>query len=80
MANLDLGNIKEMVTSAVKKITDDKDMVEKFKKDPAETVQDVLGVKLPTDTLDKVVDGVKAKIGADTAAGVLGKVKSLFGK
>ena len=80
MANLDLSNIKEMITSSVKKITEDKDMLEKFKKDPAGTVEDVLGVKLPTETLEKVVDGVKAKVGVDAASDLLGKVKGLFGK
>lgn len=78
MANLDLNNIKELITSAVKKITENKDTVERFKKDPADTVQNVLGVKLPTDTLEKVIEGVKAKIGADAASDVLGKIKKLF--
>lgn len=78
MANLDLNNIKELITSAVKKITENKDTVERFKKDPADTVQNVLGVKLPTDTLEKVIEGVKAKIGADAASDILGKIKKLF--
>lgn len=78
MADLDLNNIKELITSAVKKITENKDTVESFKKDPADTVQKVLGVRLPADTLEKVIDGVKAKIGADAASDVLGKIRKLF--
>ncbi len=78
MANFNLDEIKGMVTSAVKKITEDKTLLDKFKKEPAQTVKSVLNVDLPTDALDKVVDGVKAKINVDNASGILGSIKKLF--
>ncbi|MCQ2424964.1 MAG: hypothetical protein MJ070_02360 [Lachnospiraceae bacterium] len=80
MANLDLNNVKQLITAAVKKITENKDTVERFKANPAETVQNVLGVNLSSDILEKVIEGVKAKIGADNAAGILAKIKKLFKK
>lgn len=71
-------DIKEQVTKAVEKITKDEKMMEQFKKDPVKTVEQVLGVDLPDDMLNKVVDGVKAKVSVDKAAGVMDKVKKLF--
>ncbi len=69
-------DIKEQVTGAVEKITKDKELQAQFKKDPVKTVENVLGVDIPDGVVDKVVDGVKAKLGADKLSGLLGK----FGK
>ncbi len=69
-------DIKEQVTDAVEKITKDKELQAQFKKDPVKTVENVLGVDIPDGVVDKVVDGVKAKLGADKLSGLLGK----FGK
>ena len=71
-------DVKEQVTKAVEKITKDEKMMEQFKKDPVKTVEQVLGVDLPDDVMNKVVDGVKAKVSVDKAAGVVDKVKKLF--
>lgn len=71
-------DVKEQVTKAVEKITKDEKMMEQFKKEPVKTVEQVLGVDLPDDMLNKVVDGVKAKVSVDKAAGVVDKVKKLF--
>lgn len=69
-------DIKEQVTSTVEKITKDKELQSQFKKDPVKTVESVLGVDIPDGVVDKVVDGVKAKLGSDKLSGLLGK----FGK
>lgn len=71
-------DVKEQVTKAVEKITKDEKMMEQFKKDPVKTVEQVLGVDLPDDMLNKVVDGVKAKVSVDKATGVMDKVKKLL--
>ena len=71
-------DIKEQITKAVEKITKDKDMQEQFKKEPVKTVEQVLGVDLPDDMLEKVVEGVKAKVSLDKAADVMGSIKKLF--
>lgn len=67
-------DIKEQVTGAVEKITKDKELQAQFKKDPVKTVENVLGVDIPDGVVDKVVDGVKAKLGADKLSGLLGKL------
>ncbi len=71
-------DIKEQITKAVEKITKDKDMQEQFKKEPVKTVEQVLGVDLPDDMLEKVVEGVKAKVSLDKASDVMGSIKKLF--
>lgn len=70
-------NVAEKIEELVKKISSEKDLVEKFKKDPAGTVKKLLGVEIDKDVLDKIVAGVKAKIGTDKLSGILGKI---FGK
>jgi uncharacterized protein YpuA (DUF1002 family) len=71
-------DIKEQITSVVEKITKDEKLQEQFKKDPVKTVEQVLGVDLPDDMINKVVDGVKAKISVDKAGDMLGSIKKLF--
>ncbi|MCH5270675.1 MAG: hypothetical protein J1E83_07985 [Lachnospiraceae bacterium] len=71
-------DIKAQITTAVEKITKDPKMQEQFKKDPIKTVEQVLGVDLPDDVLNKVVDGVKAKVSMDKASGVVDSLKKLF--
>jgi uncharacterized protein YpuA (DUF1002 family) len=68
-------DIKEQITTAVEKITKDDKLQEQFKKEPVKTVEQVLGVDLPDDTVNKIVDGVKAKISVDKAGDLLGALK-----
>ena len=71
-------DIKEQIEKIVEKVKKDPEISELFKKDPIMAVEKVLGVDLPDDIIDKVVDGVKAKIKLDGASEVLGKFKKLF--
>ena len=71
-------DIKAQITTAVEKITKDQKLQEQFKKEPVKTVEQVLGVDLPDDTLNKIVDGVKAKLSIDKASGALDSLKKLF--
>ena len=41
-------------------------------------LENVLGVDLPDEIIDQVVQGVKAKLTADKASDALGKLKDLF--
>lgn len=71
-------DIKAQITTVVEKVTKDKKLQEKFKKEPVKTVKEVLGVDLPDDVLNKVVDGVKAKVSVDKVSDVVGSLKKLF--
>lgn len=71
-------DVTAMIKDAVEKITKDGDLTKAFQQDPAATVKKVTGDKIPAEAIDKVVDGVKAKIKLDSAAGTLGSIKKLF--
>lgn len=70
-------NIKAKIEEIIDKVKNDKDFAENFKKDPVKAVEGVVGVDLPDDEINKIVDGVKAK---NTADGIGGKINSIIDK
>ena len=73
-------DIKELIEKAVDKIKDDKTLQAQFKKDPVKALEKLLGIDLPNDQIEKVVDMIKAKINMDKISGALGGIGKLFGK
>ena len=73
-------DIKEKIEELVEKISNDKELQAQFKEDPISAVEKLLGVDLPNDVIEKIVDGVKAKLTADKLADAAGALKGLFGK
>jgi len=71
-------DIKEKVSEVMEKVTKDKAFREQFQKDPVKAVESVLGVDLPDGIVDKVVDGVKAKLSGDKLAGAVDSLKKLL--
>ena len=71
-------DIKAKITELVEKIKTDKELQAQFTKDPIKAVETLLGVDLPDDMVDKIVDGVKAKLTADKLSEGLGALKKLF--
>lgn len=69
-------DIKAKIEEIVDKVKGDKDIGEKFQKDPTKTVEGLIGVDLPEDQINAVVDGVKAKVKLDSVTSKLG---GLFG-
>ena len=70
-------DIKAKIEEIVEKIKNDKQIMEKFQKDPVAVIEDLIGIDLPNDQVEKVVDAVKAKISLDKVGDMLG---GLFGK
>ena len=70
-------DIKAKIEELVEKVKNDKDFAKKFKDDPITAVEGVLGIDLPNDQMDKLIDGIKAKISMDKLGDALG---GLFGK
>ena len=70
------GLLKDKLDDIVEKIKSDKDIASKFQKDPLSTVEELIGIDLPNDQLQGVVDAVEAKISLDK----LGGIGKLFGK
>ena len=73
-------DIKAKVEQIVKKIQSDPKVLEKFSKDPVSVVEELVGIDLPNDQIDKVVDLVKAKLNLDKAGDLLGGLGKMFGK
>ena len=75
--------LKDKIEEVVEKIKSDKDIAAKFQKDPIAVVEKLLGVDLPNEQLEQVVDAIKAKIDLDKIGdllGGLGGLGGLFGK
>ena len=73
-------DIKAKIDEIVEKIKSDKKIGEKFQKDPISTIEELIGIDLPNDQIEQVVDAVKAKIDLDKIGNALGGLKGLFGK
>ena len=71
-------DIKEQITKAVEKITNDKALQEQFKDEPVKALEKVLGVDLPDDIMEQVIAGVKAKLTADKLSDAADALKKLF--
>ncbi len=69
-------DIKAKIDEVVNKVKADPNFAEKFKSEPIKAVEEVLGVDLPDDMINNVIDGVKAKI---NIGGVMDKLGGLFG-
>ena len=69
--------IKAKLEEIVDKIKNDKQILAKFEKNPVAVVEELIGVDLPDDQINDLVDAVKAKLTVDKIGGVLG---GLFGK
>lgn len=72
--------LKGKIDEIVNKIKSDKDIAAKFQADPISTVEGLLGVDLPNDQLEGIVETVKAKLNLDKLGGALGGLGGLFGK
>lgn len=70
-------DIKAKIDELVHKAKSDPDLLEKLKKDPVSTIEGIIGVDLPNDQIQKIAEGVMAKIKLD---GLGGKLGGLFGK
>lgn len=71
-------DVKEQIKKAAEKISKDKKLQEQFQKDPVKALESILGVDLPDDIVNKVVEGVKAKLNLDKASGAVDALKKLF--
>ena len=66
--------IKERIDEIVEKVKSDKTIANKFQEDPISTVEELIGIDLPNDQIEALVDSIKAKINLDKLTGGLGKL------
>lgn len=77
-------DIKAKIQQLVDTIQADKTLMDRFQKDPAKVVDELInklvGVDLPDEQVEKIVEGVKAKLSLNKVSDVLGGLGGLFGK
>lgn len=73
-------DIKEKIEELVEKIQKAPDMLKKFKTEPVKVVEELLDIDLPDELVEKIVDGVKAKITLDKLDDAMDLLGGLFGK
>ena len=71
-------DVKEQINQIVEKISKDDALQERFKTEPIKAVEQILGVDLPDEIIEKVIAGVKAKLSVDQVSGAVDALKKLF--
>lgn len=72
-------DIKKKIEEIVAKLQNDKDLMKKFETNPAGLVNEYLGVSLPEDQVNQIVDGIKAKITVDKVGDAISGIAGMFG-
>lgn len=73
-------DIKKTIEDIVDKLKNDDGLKKQFLSDPAGALEKLTGIDLPTDQLDAVVSGVKAKLTADNIGDAVKGLGNLFKK
>ena len=78
-------DIQKIINDVVAKLTSNPELIKGFLSNPVQLLEKTFGIDLPDDQINQVIEGVKgkidlSKIDVKEAAGLLGKVKDLFGK
>lgn len=70
-------DVKAKIEEIYGKLKSDDKLLKKFWDDPVKTIEELVGIDLPDDKLDPIVDGLKAKLSVDKLGSIAG---SIFGK
>ena len=71
-------DIKEKVEAIIEEIKKNPNIKEDFEKEPVKVIEKMIGVDLPDDVVEKIIDGVKAKMTVDNVSKIAGALKDLF--
>lgn len=71
-------DIKAKIDKIVYKVKNDPDIAKKFQSSPVKTVEEILGVDLPDDVINQIVDGVKARVNINELKDKLGGLGGIF--
>ena len=71
-------DIKKKIAEIVNTLQSDPSLMKKWESNPSAVLEKLLGVDLPDDVIEKIVDGVKAKISLDKLGDGLSALKKLF--
>lgn len=72
-----MDNLKDKIEEIVNKVKNDPDFKENFQKEPVKALESVIGVDLPDDKINEIINLIKIKIKLDDNQ-VINKIKGLF--
>ena len=70
-------DLKGKIEEIYEKIKNDDKLLEKFDKEPVKLIEELVGVDLPDDKVEPLIDGIKAKLSLEKLGNLAG---GLFGK
>ena len=73
-------DIKNMAEELVEKIQSNPQLLKEFKEKPVQVLEKLMGIDLPDDQIEKLVELIKAKIDLDKAGDLLKGIGGLFKK
>ena len=78
-------DIQKIISDVVAKLTGNPELIKSFLSNPVELLEKTFGIDLPDEQINQVIEGVKGKLDLSNidlkdAAGLLGKLKGIFGK
>ena len=73
-------DIKAKIEEVVKKLMNDKSLMTKFERNPVSVIEELIGIDLPDQQVNQLIEGIKAKIKLEQVGDVLGGIGKLFGK
>lgn len=73
-------DIKKAIEDIVAKLKSDEALQKQFLSDPAGALKKLTGIDIPTDQIDAVIAGVKAKLTADNVDDAMKGLGNLFKK
>ena len=73
-------NIKRMIENLIDEIQKDGKLGAQFEKEPVKVIENIIGKDLPDDVVEKIIDGVNAKISMDKVGGALDMLDDALGK
>ena len=71
-------DLKEKMEAIIEEIKKNPNLKEEFEKEPVKVIEKLIGVDLPDDMVEKIIDGVKAKMTVDNVSKIAGALKNLF--
>ena len=71
-------DIKDQITKLVDAVTKDDEVKNLFSENPVKAVEKVIGIDLPDDIINQVIQGVKAKVSLGKLSDAAGFLKNLF--
>lgn len=73
-------DLKKMAAELVEKIKNDPKLLKEFQESPVKLLEELIGVDLPDDQINRLADLIKAKIDLDKAGDLLKGLGGLFKK